>query len=90
MPLLSRRPSSLARQRPPSPAIIVAATDCSGRAWQIVAIRHRPCHPAAARAFAVPPSSLSRRRTSFRCHSVLRLGLQLLMPPPTMLLTQTW
>ena len=48
MPLSSRRPSSLARQRPPSPAVIIAATDCSGRAWQIVAVRRRPCDPAAA------------------------------------------
>ncbi len=65
MPLSLRRPSSLARQHPPLPAVIVAATDCSGRAWQIVAVCRRPCHPAAARAFAVPPPSLSRRCASF-------------------------
>ena len=75
MPSSSRQPSSLAHQRPPSPAVVVAATDCSGRAWQIVDVSRRPCHPATAQAFAVPPPSPSRRRTSFRCHSVLHLGL---------------
>ena len=39
---------------------------------------------------SVPPPSPSRRRVSFHCHSVLRLGSQSLTPPPTMLLTQTW
>jgi hypothetical protein len=57
--LSSLRSSSLARLRPPLPAVIVAAAaiDGGGRAWQIFA--------AAARSFAVAPFSVrdhSRRR----------------------------
>ena len=49
--------ASLARQRPPSPAVVAAATatDGGGRARQIVAVRHRPRRPAAA--LAVPSTS---------------------------------
>jgi len=41
---------SLAHQRPPLPAIaaVTTATGGGGRARQIVAVRRRPCHPAAA------------------------------------------
>jgi len=52
------------------PAVVVAATDCSGHAWQIVAVHRRPCHPAAAQAFAVPLPSPSHRRASFRCRAI--------------------
>jgi len=39
--------ASLARQRPPSPAVVTAATatDGSGRARQIVAVRRHPRRP---------------------------------------------
>jgi len=49
--------ASLARQRPPSPAVVAAAaaTDGGGRARQIVANRHRP-----AAALAVPSTSVLR------------------------------
>ena len=51
--------ASLARQRPPSPAVVAAtATDGGGRARQIVAVRHRPRRPAAA--LAVPSTSVLR------------------------------
>ena len=50
--------ASLARQRPPSPAVVAATvTDGGGRARQIVAVRHRPRRPAAALALAVPSTS---------------------------------
>ena len=63
--------SSLARQRPPSPAVVVvaAAINGSGHAWQIVAARRRPCRPTAA--LAVPSTSVVQRRHNHCCHQAL-------------------
>ncbi len=71
LPSLLRRLSSLARQRPPSPAIVVAAaaTDGSGRAWQIVAVRRRPRRPTAS--LAVPSTFAGQRRHNHCCHQAL-------------------
>ena len=54
--------ASLAHQRPPSPAVVTAATATNGggRAQQIVAVRHRPRRPATALALAVPSTSVLR------------------------------
>ena len=71
LPSLLRRLSSLARQRPPSPAVIVAAaaTNGSGRAWQIVAVRRRPCRPTAS--LAVPSTFAGQRHHNHCCHQAL-------------------
>ena len=71
LPSLLRRLSSLARQRPPSPAVIVAAaaTNGSGRVRQIIAVRHRPCRPAAA--LAIPSTSVVQHRHNHCCHQAL-------------------
>ncbi len=65
----SRRLSSLARQRPPLPAIVIiaAVTNGSGHARQIVAASRRPRRPFNLRRPAppqslLPPSPLCRRR----------------------------
>ena len=71
LPSSSHQLSSLARQCPPLPAVVVsaAATDGSGRARQIVAVRRRPCHPAAA--LAVSSTSVVQRRHNHCCHQAL-------------------
>ena len=69
--------SSLAHHRPspalaccrcfsPADVVAAAATDGGGRARQIVAVRRRPCRPAAARAFAVAPFSVWDRSCQHR------------------------
>ena len=70
--LLLHKLSSLARQRPPLPAVVVvaaAATNGRGRARQIVAVRRRPCRPAAA--LAVPLTSIVQCRHNHCCHQAL-------------------
>ena len=69
LPSLSHWLSSLACQRPPSPAVVVvvAATNGSGHARLIVAARRRSCRPFNLRCPAppqslLPPSPLCRRR----------------------------
>ena len=71
LPSLLRRLLSLACQRLPLPAVVVAATTTdsggrTGRAQQVVAVRRRPWHPFNLRRQAppqslLPPSTLRRR-----------------------------
>ena len=79
--------ASLARQRPPSPAVITAATatDGGGRTWQIVAVRRRPCRPVNLRTAAMaslarqrPPSALACRRCRRRRLVVLDIAVDTL------------
>jgi hypothetical protein len=71
LPSSTRWLSSLACQCPPLPAVVIAAatTDSSGRARQIIAVRHRPRRPAAA--LAVPSTSVNQRRHNQCCHRAL-------------------
>jgi hypothetical protein len=63
------RLSSLARQRPPSPAVVVAAaaTGGSGHARQIVTVCPRPRRPVAVAALAIPSTSVVQCRHN-HCH----------------------
>ena len=71
LPSLSHRLSTLAPQLLPLPAIVLAAaaTNGSGHARQIVDVRRRPCHPAAA--LAVPSTSVVQRRHNHCFHQAL-------------------
>jgi len=71
LPSSSRWLSPLARQRLPSPAVIVtsAATDGSGRTRQIIAVRRRPHCTAAA--LAVPSTSVIQSHHNHCCHQAL-------------------
>jgi hypothetical protein len=62
---------SLARQRPPLPAVVVtaAATDGSRRAQQIIAVRRRPHRPTAT--LAVPSTSVIQHRHNHCSHQAL-------------------
>ena len=80
LPLARQRPHlpsplhwllSLARQSPPLPAVVVTAatTNGSGHTQQIVAVRCRPCRPAAA--LAVPSTSVVQSCHNHSCHQAL-------------------